>query len=338
MYTNSLNLKKVPEKIVQNLEIHYGVVEYLADYDSQEAWQIRGISGRGGSSEKYFKYRQEKVKELEQRLENDQKLQDKVEDFTDESLTLFYAFLEEKSKIIQPYLDKEFHFILGDARTGGTFILKELSRALDWSYQEAYMSMLHEALPDFDIEEPYKIGWRKPKNYYYLLFQIVQFLVYLKREFPDQKKIVKKTRFSKCMQLVDHIFGEQANYIVTIRHPGAINASRRETGATGDVVDDFQKEAMRTLYLWQNVYKEIVRDGLPQGEIKPVLFGSKMDEFLNQFFMRHSSDKEPEQCRITERDYDEEFWQSEQVVNSMDWVRMMWQIHELDFPVPQEIL
>ncbi|MGM0502857.1 MAG: hypothetical protein ACQERJ_10025, partial [Bacillota bacterium] len=187
-------------------------------------------------------------------------------------------------------------------------------------------------------EEPYTLGWRKPKNYYHILFQVVQFLVYLKREFPNQKKIVKKTRFSKCMQLIDHIFGEQAHYIVTVRHPAAINASRVETGATGDVVDDFQKEANRTLYLWQNVYQEIVRDGVPQGQIEPVLFGPQMDQFLNAFFARHNSDLQPEKCKITPRDYDREFWAQEYIVNSIDWVRFMWQVHDLEFPIPQEIL
>jgi hypothetical protein len=182
------------------------------------------------------------------------------------------------------------------------------------------------------------MGWRKPENYYYLVFQLAQFLVYIQREFPNQDKIVKKTRFSKIMQLVDYIFGEQAYYVVTVRHPAAINASQIETGATGEVVDDFKKEANRTLYLWQNVYKEIVRDGEPEGLILPLLFGPTMDQFLADFFIHHGSDKEPEQCKITQRDYDQQFWQSDTIVNSMEWVRMLWQMYDLDFPLPDKIL
>ncbi|MBM7557281.1 hypothetical protein [Halanaerobacter jeridensis] len=338
MYTNSLNVTNIKEEITNDLEIHYGIVEYLAGYDPQEAWRVRGISGRGGSSQKYFKYRQKKIENLKQQLESDQQLQIKLDDFVEEALSLFHAILDEKEETIKQYTNKDFYFILGAARTGGTFMLKELSRALEWPYESAYMSLLHEAMPDFDIEEPYTMGWRKPKHYYHILFQVTQFLVYLKREFPEQKKIVKKTRFSKCMQLIDHIFGEQANYIVTLRHPGAINASRIETGATGEVDDDFQKEANRTLYLWQNVYQEIVRDGVPQGQIEPVLFGPQMDQFLYDFFARHDAEGEPEKCKITPREYDQEFWQSDYVVNSMDWVRLKWQIHDLQFPVPKEIL
>ncbi|MGM0370789.1 MAG: hypothetical protein ACQEP9_10235 [Bacillota bacterium] len=338
MYTNSLDVTKIKGEINPDLEIHYGIVEYLANYNSQEAWQVRGISGRGGSSQKYFKYRQKKIEDLKQQLADDQQLQTKLDNFVEEALTLFHAILDEKKEIVKQYIDKEFYFVLGAARTGGTFMLKELSRAVEWPYEEVYMSMLHEALPDFDIEEPYTMGWRKPQNYYHILFQLVQFLVYLQREFPEQQQVVKKTRFSKCMQLIDHVFGERANYIVTVRHPGAINASRIETGATGDVADNLEKEANRTLYLWQNVYKEIVRDGVPAGQIEPVLFGPHMDQFLADFFTDHGSDKEPEQCKITQRDYDQQFWQSDYVVNSMDWVRMLWQIHDLEFPMPKKIL
>ncbi|GAB6100063.1 hypothetical protein JCM16358_19420 [Halanaerocella petrolearia] len=338
MHTNGLNIKEIERDIGQNLQVHYGIIEYLANYDPQAAWTVRGISGRDGSSQKYFTYQQKKIKELERRLENDNQLQAKLDDFLEECFALFNAFINEEQSIINRYLDKEFYFILGAARTGGTFMLKEMSRALDCPYKDLYMSILHEHFPDFDIEEPYTMGWRKPDNYYYLLFQIVQFLVYIRREVPQKKKVVKKTRFSKCMQLIDHIFGEQAHYIVTVRHPAAINASRIETGATGEVVDDFEKESNRTLYLWQNVYKELVRDGVPEGEILPVLFGPKMDKFLNYFFGQHNSDKQPEKCKITPRDYNQEFWHSDYVVNSMEWVKLLWQLHDLDFPVPKQIL
>ncbi|ADL11811.1 hypothetical protein [Acetohalobium arabaticum] len=338
MHTKSLNVAAINQNLDWNFAVHYGVVEYLAGYDPAEAWNVRGISGRGGSSQKYFDYRQEKVVELEDQLKNSQELQNKLDDFLEECFTLFNAFRDENQQMIDQYLDKEFYFILGADRTGGTFMLKELSRALDWSYQNLHMSILHEHMPDFDIEEPDAIGWRKPDNYYYLLFQIVQFLVYINRVVPEEEYVVKKTRFSKCMQLIDYIFGDKAYYIVTVRHPAAINASRMETGATGEVVDDVKREGKRTLYLWQTVYREIVRDGQPEGLILPIQFGSGMDEFLADFFAHHNASVEPDKCHITERDYDYDFWTSDYVVNSMEWVRMLWQLHELEFPVPEEIL
>ncbi|GAB6138173.1 hypothetical protein [Halanaerobaculum tunisiense] len=338
MRTNSLNILEADQSLDLNLEVHYGIVEYLAGYDPAEAWNVRGISGRDGSSQKYFDYRRQKVAELEGLLDSSQELQTKLDDFLAECLTLFNAFREDNQQLIDQYLDKEFYFILGAARTGGTFMLKELSRALDWPYDDLHMSILHEHMPDFDIEESYTIGWRKPENYYYLLFQLVQFLVYINREAPDKEYVVKKTRFSKCMQLIDHIFGDRAYYVVTVRHPAAINASRMETGATGEVVNNVRREGKRTLYLWQNVYKELVRDGQPEGLILPIQFGPRMDQFLADFFAHHNASVEPEDCRITARDYDYDFWTSDYVVDSMDWVRMLWQFHELEFPVPEEIL
>ena len=338
MNTNSLSIAHAKQNLSMDFQIHYGIIEYLADYDPQEAWEVRGISGRDSSSQKYFKYRQQKVKELKEQLENSVQLQNKLNDFIEECFYLLNAIMNQNHSIVNKYINKEFYFVLGAARTGGTFILKELSRAVNWPYKDAYMSILHEHMPDFNIEEPYTMGWRKPENYYYLMFQLVQFLVYINREFPEKDKIVKKTRFSKCMQLVDHIFGNQAYYVVTVRHPAAINASRIETGATGDVVDDFKKEANRTLYLWQNVYKEIVRDDEPEGLILPLLFGPQMDEFLLDFFNHHDSEQKPEKCQITERDYNYEFWASEHVRNSMEWVELLWQFHDLDFPVPKQIL
>ncbi|MGM0472350.1 MAG: hypothetical protein ACQEQI_08765 [Bacillota bacterium] len=338
MHTKSLNLLDVNYQLDLKLKLHYGIVEYLAGYDPRKAWQIRGISGRGEASQNYFAYRQEKIEQLRQQLQQDRKLQQRVDDFIAETKELFTALRNDKQGIINSYLDKEFYFILGAARTGGTFMLKELSRGLDFPYRNLHMSILHEHMPDFDIEEPYQIGWRKPENYNYLLFQLAQFLVYIKRQIPNHNYVVKKTRFSKCLQLIDHIFGQKAHYIVTVRHPAAINASRIESKATGAVEDNAKLEAKRTLYLWQSLYQELVRDGLPQGEIIPVQFGPAMDQFLDDFFTEHNSSLTPEQCRITERDYDYDFWTSEFVVNSMEWVKLAWQFHELEFPLPEKIL
>ncbi|MGM0472354.1 MAG: hypothetical protein ACQEQI_08785 [Bacillota bacterium] len=337
MYKDFINLAELEKQINFNLSVHYGIIEYLSNYSTEEGWSMRGISGRDMFISDYFEYQKNKIKKLKRSLDNNKKLKKKVDDFLDECMNLFNAFLTDNEQITNKYLQKEFYFILGCPRTGGTFMLKEVSKAFNYSHDNYYMSLMHDGMPNMNYQINNGLNWRKPENYYYILFQLCQFLVYVNRE-VDSKYIAKKTEFEKYIQLVDHIFGDQAHYIVTVRHPAAVNASRMETGAAGKTCDDVKTEMKRSLYIWQTAYSELVRDGLPKGEVVPVLFGSQMDRFLDRFFDKFNSNYEQDRCKVTSRDYNYDICNGEMVLNTIERVRKLWELQGVEFPVPIQIL
>lgn len=180
------------------------------------------------------------------------------------------------------------------------------------------------------------MGWRKPNNYYNLLFQVCQFLVYINRVAKNKKYIVKKKEyFSCCIGFLNEIFGERASYVVTVRHPAAVVASRAESFHWAQHDQENLNLAFKT---WQASYTELLRDGIPQGEIIPVAFGPDMDTFLYEFFQKHNYDGEPEGIRITPRNYDYEFWQQKEMLDKIKKVKQIWKLNGLDFPISSQIL
>ncbi|GAB6100060.1 hypothetical protein JCM16358_19390 [Halanaerocella petrolearia] len=51
--------------------------------------------------------------------------------------------------------------------------------------------------------------------------------------------------------------------------------------------------------LWETLYTEVVRDGLTEGEIIPLLFGKDMDDFLKEFFSKQGFPEEIDGIKIT---------------------------------------
>ncbi|TDX58907.1 hypothetical protein [Orenia marismortui] len=336
--------------INQQLNIPHGVLEYIAGFDPQEIWEARGIKR---NHLRIKKLQNKNDNELKQVI-NTSEFESKLTNFIKESLGLFNALIAKDQKIISKYIgDKEFYFIVGVGRTGGTYLMKEVSKALEFPMKKLLPSIIHDTLPSagFIMDgldrdkvgwtniEKWNIGWRKPNNYFNLLFEIASFLVYIKRTVGNQKKIVKKKDWlCLCLNLLDEIFGEQANYIITVRHPAAITASKLDKqGALGVRVNN--KEKRRRLFkIWEVIYTETLRDGIPQGEITPVLYGPDMDEFLYNFFRNNGLEDKPEGVKIANRNYDYEYWNQEEFINRMERVKELWDWHGLDFPLPKEIL
>ncbi|WP_018249188.1 hypothetical protein [Orenia marismortui] len=332
------------------LLIHSGVIEYIGGFDPDEMWEARGLAGHKGEE---FQATMERWSQLgKEKLKNDSKFQRELAIFINEVLELFNAIINKQDDIVNKYIGrKEFHFIIGMNRTGGTYLQSEVSRAFDWPMQKMIKSLVHDGIPypmfikgdkHNRVYVESNLAWRRPENYYNFIFQLSQFLVYINQVAKDKKKVVlKNVRFSHSISLLDRIFGDSANYLITVRHPAAIGFSLFENtlkSSYNDVtIDDAPMALVNYLIKWKNTYTEILRDGLPKGEITPILF-SEMDMFLVDFFKKHGFDSEPSGLRITPRNYDYDCWDGKEVNDIMNQIEKLWSFYGLDFPVPKQIL
>ncbi len=326
--------------INNHLDIRYyignGILEYVCGLPQGEAWKIRGMKGH--SPEDFRKFNLEREKLVNERMK-DKQVQNKLTDFIKETLFVFNALIGEKKNKIKQYLDKEFYFILGAPRSGGTFLFRNIADSVHFPWEKLLQKMIHDNIPNGFFmrdkgEDINALGWRSPKKHLNVLFQISQMLVYFQREVADKPVVVKNISFCYAVRLLDSIFEENAQYIVSIRHPGGVSLSRSK----GYGVENNQTEKESDFHIWYTLYHEVVRDGLPKGKIIPLLFGDEMNNFLKDFYKKHSPDIEPEKLSLFNREYDTDFWNKEEFREKMDYLVSLWDIKGLKFPKITEIL
>lgn len=129
-----------------NLDIHRATLEYVAGLDPQETWNATTISGKG-SSKSHMQVKQKRMNNIKEVI-NQPEFQRKLAEFTNEVLKLFQSFRNDNQETINKYLnDKHFYFIVGSYRTGGTYILNEMSKAVDYPVKNLLHSMVHDSMP-----------------------------------------------------------------------------------------------------------------------------------------------------------------------------------------------
>ncbi|HET7657255.1 MAG TPA: hypothetical protein VFK37_03110 [Bacillales bacterium] len=143
-----------------DLEIHNGVLQYVSGSRyAKQLWEKRGISGHQDSNVMRGLHKQinnEVIKLLGTEI-----TQQRLQDFVNESLGLMNAIIDGEPDLISKYIaGKHFHFILGATRTGGTYLLKELSLTLDWPFDKLLQSMVHDSIPSSTtiMGKDFKIG------------------------------------------------------------------------------------------------------------------------------------------------------------------------------------
>ncbi len=324
-----------------NLKIHYGTKEHvIGSKHGAGFWDARGTAGHNPrDADQMHKKTEDEIRRKMELEENRQNLKN----FLDEAFPLFRAIVNGSQGAVSPYIhDRKFYFILGTTRTGGTYLQRELGRAVGWPVREFLHDMIHDSIPHTEfimgrgaLAGTNNMVWRKPFNYFNFAFQLAQLLVYLKRAGNGRKNIVlKHSYFCFCLPPVDEVFKGNAEYIVTVRHPGSTAASRAESRGIDPADHDFRQMCFKE---WMNSYSSIVTNGLPEGSITPVLYGGEMDCFLRDFFKRSNFSGKPGGVKITPREYDLSFWEGDCVRQEMERIGKLWELYGLKFPVPESI-
>jgi hypothetical protein len=332
-----LNPRTVSMTTSMEVPVAKGTMEYIAGVRPEETWAaILGEDVDEEQQQALGLKHLNMIKEAEQTEEYREKLQD----FMQETVKLFQAITKGDKDVLAPYTGgKKFNFVIGMPRTGGTTVYNALSSAHGWPWEKLLFSMTHNSMPNAMFLQPnpyseFDMGWRLPWNFNNVLFELCQFLVYAHREAPESQHIfLKSTPLSFGIKLLNYLFANQAQYIVTVRHPGAIALTKN----TGEEVK--REDHLDVMSMWANLYSSIVRECRPMGNIVMVEYGDKMNKFINDIFEKTKYGSRVEETAFFEYDnYDKEFYESETVQGAFNYVRNSWKLFGMDFPIPEKCI
>ncbi|WP_018249189.1 hypothetical protein [Orenia marismortui] len=331
------NFNKLDEMIINfkknvQLSVHQGILEHLMEITEEN--------------------KRVKIKKIKEEMKN-KKSKEKIINFVNESIEVFRKLTinthgntdnpedeKKKDEVRKEYLaDKEIYLIVDFPESGGNYLEEELSRAFG---QKLEKSISWDNLPDenFIINESDDfLGWREPANYWGLVFQLCQFIVYI--NWTNQEKVViKNNLFVNCLILLDEIFGNSVNYLVPVRHPAAIalskydNLNKNRTNPSND--SNIESYIDKITTEWEKYYLDIARIVLANKKIVPILF-SEIDEFLIKLFEEINFSGSPTGLKLLSKE-DHNIYQQEEITKKIQKVELLWDLNGIDFPIPKELL
>lgn len=139
------------------------------------------------------------------------------------SYSLFRELLVGETAKLCEFSKFRFFFVIGVPRTGGTYLVKQLFRATDYDYHNVPNSVAHDGLPHLSEA----VFGPKGNSRTIGLQQIAEYLTMVEIFFGGHKKlhsggILVPKKFPKAVydfNLVKEVFGANAEYLITLRHP-----------------------------------------------------------------------------------------------------------------------
>ena len=328
------------------MPLHQATLNYIGGVEPALEWETRGI--RKKNKKRNIKLKKQR-RQVDQFL-NTKEGKEKLQSFLEECSMVYHNLLSDKEWISDYLENKKIIFVIGAMRTAGTYLYTELCKIMNINWENLNLKMTHDNIPTY----AYLTYWEKPSSWLPLIFEMAQFLAWAKRECMGQEAIVqKRIAYGHAIPVLDNLFGDNAEYIITVRHPGAIAESfkeledinmktKKEPNGWKHFVED-RKGISKTeweelsynemvLVYWQVYYEDVVKYGLPEGNITVLGYGQEEYEgFLKGFAQNRNKDYKPNEFKVSDRRYDD-FWYSDQVKEVINQVELWWQIHGLEFP------
>ncbi|GAB6100061.1 hypothetical protein JCM16358_19400 [Halanaerocella petrolearia] len=323
-------------------------MDYVGEVDPILEWEARGISAHNQQEKAELKQQRRNAKQL---LSTEQG-QKKINSFLQECSTIFHKLLYEDKIWLEDYFsEKRFIFVIGAMRTAGTYLYTELSKIRNIDWKNLSIKMTHDSIPTYGYLE----GWEKPNRWLPLMFEMAQFLTWAKRECSEQNVIIqKRIAYGHALPVLNNLFGDKASYVITVRHPGAIAKSFQKMEGIdmkntlepplwkemakqrkGISYSEWEKLSYneRILIYWQIYYEDVVKYGLPEGNITVLGYGKEEYEGFLSDFADKNNNKEYTLTKfnVSDKQYSD-FWDSEQVNEIINQVKLWWQIHGFEFP------
>lgn len=284
------------------LYFHIATVHYLGGVDPKLQWEVRGVSGHDANPELIDTLQVQKDQAIVNLMTTPEG-QKKTRDFALECISLMEGFMSKGSDFITDYLGKrDYKFVLGAMRTGGTYIYKGISEIHGHKWDSMALEMVHDSIPEYQFVSEYF----KPNIYFRLLFDMAQFLAWAKREVDSPTVIQKRIAYAHALPFLNTMFGRDAEYIVTVRDPVNIaysfanilnmdpfdpnfkapslwasyvtSSGFRMSREEWDALSYFQK----VLYYWSCYYSDVSNSIGFADQVKLVGFGSGLSDFLEK--------------------------------------------------------
>ncbi|SPF36612.1 hypothetical protein SBF1_1640004 [Candidatus Desulfosporosinus infrequens] len=323
---------------------------YLAGVKPNVEWNLRTIAAHKISS-------QEELIELELQKEQAAKYintpegMQQVTKFVEECVSVF-NFLEHDPQSAVDYLEgKKIIFVAGAMRTGGTFLTSKLFEVFDMRLEDFNLHMVHDTIPNMPLSLP-----NSAKGLHPFLFGLAQLIVWIKREFKNSHIAIKKrTSFEYYLPLLYNIFGDNAEYILTIRHPipSGFSMAKKEglevnshcspawwyelienkkgvSGRTWDKLNCIERFAM----YWQICYEAVAKNHNYKQKIKVVPYDKQSYQDLISFvaYKYHGNDVILDDFFANTKEY-KGTWSRDYIDNILEQVNYHWELSGLKFPI-----
>lgn len=331
------------------LLVHKPVIHYLGGVSPQLEWDCRGLSG-------YEEGRTEKDKLLKARKDAETFIQTpegqkKLQDFLSEAIQIFQKIMLQDNQWFQKeFGTKKFIFVVGALRTGGTYLYSELCKIHGIPWEKFPQGMSHDGIPQNGIA----IQLHHPALWIRFSFEFAQWLAYIKREYQDHPVVIhKNSSYAHCLNTLDAILGNQAEYIITVRHPTAVSDSINRyliEGLKGPTKDSekelpFWKNYVKSrdplqtqkwnqlsyqhktdLY-WLHLYQDIARLKPIKGQCQALSYGTDYTHFLKERAQELSLiDYKPHDFYINEKD-------KLKKGTVVETIQKIWEQHHMHWPL-----
>jgi len=276
---------------------------------------------------------------------------------------LLHSLMTGKFDKLEVYRQRyRFIFIVGAPRHGGSYLTKQLFRALGRQAEAVPDVVAHDGFPDV---RPVRL-YANFNTAVVMMHTLAEYLVMANLLFgqasPHDGKIIvpkKATKFAFHGAFFNDVFGPEAEYIVTLRHPipACISTYEKAGGLPPDekfkirsrieqwiaanaesldrrpgaIVDQHYFDAY--LRYWEHYHYQLALSGLASyrnGRV--VVYGEqRMTDLAKTFFERFRSDAQPEKFHVfNKRDRHPE-WQAKAEA-AMRRVQAVWRTAILPFP------
>ena len=257
-----------------------------------------------------------------------------------------------------------FFFVVGIPRTGGTYLTKQLFRACDIDYTKVQNALAHDGFPHLS-----HLSFKNKSNIQTNgLLQLAEYLTMVEMYFTKFGKLAhnggivvpkKMTKAVYNFPLIQQLFGQNANYIITLRHPLSMVKSvldksggmpedgkfavrsAIERWAMDDWLDrGFSEKAVKDMdYIevflgyWQRYHYKLALAGIPSMPTsRIVVFGKKtMMKYVSDIYKELNVDLKPEPFKVSKTakfDSKHEKLATKTIKN----VENLWKSLDLDFP------
>lgn len=158
-----------------------------------------------------------------------------------QSYRYFKEILIGRPETVQRMKRFHFFFVIGIPRTGGTYLIKQLYRAIGIDYTGVQNALAHDGFPNLALVSFDDKGGNMATN---SILQLAEYLTMVEIYFTENSKLAYKggavvpkklTKAVYNFPLVQELFGAETDFLVTLRHPLAMmNSVLEKSGGMPD--------------------------------------------------------------------------------------------------------
>ena len=293
------------------IQLSNEILGYLAGVPKNEYWEARGLSLHGKDEEAERAYNHRRKAAVENLL-NSSEGRRTIQSFHKECKQLLRKILLNQFDAVHEEVGhKEYIFICGLHRSGGVYLINELSRIYDFNYQQ-YHGM-HDDVPDFFQ----MLYWKNPYHMLNHCYQLAQWLVMVKHVVRETVVVKKRALWPFALPLFAPLFKKRAIIYVHVRHPiswALADTQMRdgkeatEISCVPSVRPYVEQNALKLppepqpldhmLNFWRLFHEACVQTPM---QLVPLPYG-QYEEHLKNVAAKHIPDYKPEPFHLSNRD------------------------------------